>query len=411
MMHRWTGGTDWRAWIMAISLLLAIAAAEGENAMELYRVPDGAESRWSSFENPDGARGAGGHENAGAKGAAFVPFPAGSSLVLMHAEGSGCIHRMWFTMRERDPEMLRAIKLEMFWDGALTPAVSAPIGDFFGAILGRSVAFENELFTNPEGRSFNMYIPMPFKTGAKVVVTNESDQNVEKFFYDINYVLTPKPDDGALYFHAYWHRERWTTLMKDFEILPPVHGEGRYLGAHLGIIEKPDNVGWWGEGEVKMYLDGDTDLPTIVGTGTEDYIGTGWGQGAFQRRYQGCLIADGKDREYTFYRYHIPDPVYFHNDIRVTIQQMGGAEKKQVVELLNKGVNIKPVSLDYDGKFVKLFDQDKEIDIRKHEAPDDAWTNMYRQDDWSAVAFFYLDSPENGLPPIAPVSERIEAVE
>jgi hypothetical protein len=378
--------------------------------MDLYRVPQGAETRWSSFENPDGARGAGGSANAGAKGAASAPFPAGTSHVLMQADGSGCIRRMWFTLRERDPEMLRALKLEMFWDGAKTPAVSVPFGDFCAAILGRPVTFENELFSNPEGRSFNVYIPMPFKKGARVVITNESDRDVGMLFYDINYVLTPQPDDEALYFHAYWRRERWTTLMEDFEILPAVNGRGRFLGAHLGIIEHPDNVGWWGEGEVKMYIDGDKDLPTIVGTGTEDYIGTGWGQGEFQHRYQGCLVADGESRQYTFYRYHIPDPVYFQQNIRVTIQQMGGASKTEVIALLDKGVNVKPVSLGYDGKFVKLFEQDGDVDIRNHEASDDAWTNMYRQDDWSAVALFYLDSPENGLPPLAPVEKRTEGL-
>jgi hypothetical protein len=398
-------------WMMgAIAGLVLVAAAMGGDAMELYRLPNGAETRWSSFENPDGARSAGGSENAGAKGAAFAPLPAGASHVLMHAEGSGSIRRMWFTLRERDPQMLRALKLEMFWDGAGTPAVSVPFGDFCAAILGRPVALENELFANPEGRSFNVYIPMPFERGAKVVITNESDRDVEKLFYDINYVLTPETDETALYFHATWRRERWTTLMQDFEILPAVQGSGRFLGAHLGVILHPDNVGWWGEGEVKMYLDGDSDLPTIVGTGTEDYIGTGWGQGEFQRRYQGSLIADAKNGQYAFYRYHIPDPVYFHQNIRVTIQQMGGASKKEVVALLDKGVTIKPVSLDYDGKFIKLFEQGEEVDIRDHEAPNDAWTNIYRQDDWSAVAFFYLDAPENGLPPLAPVADRTEAL-
>ncbi|GMV91064.1 MAG: hypothetical protein AMXMBFR82_08420 [Candidatus Hydrogenedentota bacterium] len=407
----WTRNIAKPRLLASIVAAMALAAgAYGGGAMEWYKLPEGAETRWSSFENPDGARGAGGAENAGAKGAAFAPLPAGESVILMQAEGSGSIHRMWFTLRERQPQMLRALKLEMFWDGASTPAVSVPLGDFFGAILGRPVAMENELFANPEGRSFNMYIPMPFKRGAKVVLTNESDRDVEKFFYDINYVLTPEPDESDLYFHAYWRRERWTTLMQDFEILPAVNGAGRFLGAHLGVILHPDNLGWWGEGEVKMYLDGDRDLPTIVGTGTEDYIGTGWGQGEFQRRYQGSLIADGEHGQYAFYRYHIPDPVYFHKNIRVTIQQMGGASKKEVMALLNKGVEIKPVSLDYDGKFIKLFEQDHEVDIRKHEAPDDAWTNMYRRDDWSAVAFFYLDKPENGLPPLAPVDARTEAL-
>jgi len=103
--------------------------------------------------------------------------------------------------------------------------------------------------------------------------------------------------------------------------------------------------------------------------------------------------------------------VYFHKDIRVTIQQMGGSSKANVVKLLEKGVPVKPVSLDYDGKFVKLLEQSPPVDIAKHESPPSAWTNMYRQDDWSAVALFYLDSPENGLEPIANVQARTEGLE
>ncbi len=102
---------------------------------------------------------------------------------------------------------------------------------------------------------------------------------------------------------------------KDFEILPRVAGEGRFLGVHFGIISAPGVTGWWGEGEVKMYIDGDTALPTIAGTGAEDYIGTGWGQGLFQTRFTGCTVADPKNRQFASYRYHIPDPVYFHKDV------------------------------------------------------------------------------------------------
>ena len=114
-------------------------------------------------------------------------------------------------------------------------------------------------------------------------------------------VLTKrKADPDLLYFHAIWTRQQRTELGRDFEILPQVHGEGRYLGAHVGVIIDHSNPGWWGEGEVKMYVDGDRDLPTIVGTGTEDYIGTGWGEGQFHTRYQGSLIADGKRGQYGF---------------------------------------------------------------------------------------------------------------
>ncbi|MBX7255527.1 MAG: DUF2961 domain-containing protein [Candidatus Hydrogenedentes bacterium] len=390
----------------------SVAGAQGASRSDLYRVPDGVESRWVSFENPTGAKGEGGKSNKGGKGNPCQLLPAGQTQTLLELQGSGEIRRMWFTIRERDPQMLRALRLDMYWDGAATPAVSVPFGDFFCAILGRPVAMENEFFCNPEGRSFNCYIPMPFHNGAKVTLTNESKRDVVQLFYDIDCIVTAKPDPDALCFHAYWRRETSTTLNKDFEILPAVKGKGRFVGAHIGVIAHPENVGWWGEGEVKMYVDGDTDWPTIVGTGTEDYIGTGWGQGLFQRRYQGSLVADGEHLQYGFYRYHVPEPICFHRDLRVTIQHMGGASKKEVVEMQKAGVEIQPVSIanDNQGRFVRLLESPEPVDLAAHDSPDVAWVNYYRRDDFCAVALFYLDRPENGLPPLAPVEQRIEGM-
>jgi hypothetical protein len=302
--------------------------------------------------------------------------------------------------------MLRSLRLEAFWDGAPEPAVSVPLGDFFGAILGRPVAFESELFSNPEGRSFVCYIPMPFRTGARIAITNDSDRHLRHLFYDVDVLLTDRADPDLLYFHAAWRRVRWNQPGRDFEILPRVGGDGRFLGAHIGVITHPDNAGWWGEGEVKMYVDGDGELPTIVGTGTEDYIGTGWGQGVFKNRYQGSLVVDADKGQYGFYRYHVPDPVYFHKDLRVAIQVMGGAEKEQIAALIGKGVPLDPVSVDDAGKFTRLKDNPTDLSA----FPDKAWVNVYRRDDWSAVALFYLDQPVNGLPRLAPVDARVEGL-
>jgi hypothetical protein len=396
----------------ALSLAICLGSGAGLAAADdLAARPPAAETRWATFENPQAARGAGGKENRGAKGHPYDSIPAGATKTLLDVQGAGEIRRMWFTVRERDPEMLRSLKFEMYWDGAAQPAVAVPFGDFFGAILGRTGPFENELFSNPEGRSFNCYIPMPFRKGAKVTITNQSTRDVPYLFYDIDFLLTAKPDPGRLYFHAVWHREARTTLRKDFEILPEVKGEGRFLGTHVGVITDPANTGWWGEGEVKMYLDGDGKLPTIVGTGTEDYIGTGWGQGTFVNRFQGCLVSDSKRGEYTFYRYHVPDPVYFHTGIRVTIQQMGGDTKEHVIAMQQKGADIQPVTMDHDGKTVKLLEAPQPVDLQKQPASGSSWVNIYRRDDWSAVAFFYLDGPENGVAPLAGVRERTAAVD
>jgi hypothetical protein len=389
------------AWLTGIAVLCC-------GAEDLARRRPDAQTRWATFENPLGAKGAGGKENKGAKGHAFDSVKPGETKTLMEARGAGAIRRIWATVRERDPEMLRSLRLEMFWDGAAKPAVSVPFGDFFGAVLGRPVAFESELFSNPEGRSFVCYVPMPFRKGARVTITNDSGRHLPYLFYDVDYVLTDKPDPDLLYFHASWRRVRWNEPGRDFEILPRVEGEGRFLGANIGVITHPDNAGWWGEGEVKMYVDGDRDLPTIVGTGTEDYIGTGWGQGTFAHRFQGALVADAKAGQYTFYRYHVPDPVYFHRDIRVTIQVMGGAEKEKILELLTRGVPVIPVSVDDNGRLTKLLEEG--IDLKSHPAGPKAWTNVYRRDDWSAVALFYLDKPENGLTSIAAVERRTEGL-
>jgi hypothetical protein len=381
--------------------LLAVPAAE------LFEMQDNVKTRWASFENLKGEKGSGGMANLGAKGAAFSAVRAGETKIIMAAEGAGTIRRMWFTIHDRSPEALRSFVLRMYWDGEEKPAVEAPFGDFFGATLGRATAFESELFSNPEGRSFNCFIPMPFRTGAKVTFTNESASDLSHLFYDIDYTLTDAHPEDILYFHTVWRRERWTSLGRDFAILPEVSGSGRFLGAHIGVIEHPDNRGWWGEGEVKIYLDGDTDYPTLAGTGTEDYIGTAWGQGEFAHRYQGCLLMDTKNRMYTFYRYHVPDPVFFHQDIRITIQQMGGAGREETLDLLEKGVDITPVSVNNDDGFFPLLDPPR--DVTAPDAPA-GWTNMYRRDDVCATALFYLDSAANSLPPLASLEERTEAI-
>jgi hypothetical protein len=189
-----------------------------------------------------------------------------------------------------------------------------------------------------------------------------------------------------------------------------VRGEGRFLGVHVGVITHPGNVGWWGEGEVKMYMDGGRELPTIVGTGTEDYIGTGWGQGTYHQRFQGSLVSGGKAGQYGFHRYHIPDPVHFHKELRVTMQQIGGDTKRNMTAMQNRGVAMSLVSMDQGGRFTKLNESAETVELDKLEAPDDAWVNVHRRGDWSAVALFYLDKPENGLPVLAPVAKRTEAM-
>jgi len=365
-----------------------------------------SETLWSSFENLTAGKGQGGAKNNGAKGHACDEIKAGQSVILLDIEGPGLINRMWFTIDDRSPEMLRSLKIEIFWDGSSKPAVSAPFGDFFGIGLGKKTAFENELFADPEGRSFNCFIKMPFRKSAKLVITNESSKDLTMLFYDINLLKLNQWNDNNLYFHCYWHRDTATNLGNDYQILPKVTGKGRFLGSNIGVNANPLYKDyWWGEGEVKIYLDNDTDLPTLVGSGTEDYIGTAWGQGKFCTRYSGCLFAGGDKNQWTFFRYHIPDPIFFKSDIKVTIQQIGGTEKAKVIGLQKNGVPLIPISIYEIPRIHLLFNPEKPFDLTSKDLPE-GWTNFYRSDDLSSTAYFYLDRHENDLPPIQSVQIR-----
>ena len=168
------------------------------------------------------------------------------------------------------------------------------------------------------------------------------------------------------------------------------------------MITDKQNRGWWGEGEVKIYLDNDGKYPSLCGSGTEDYISTGWGQGKFINRFQGSLISDDKEGLYSFYRFHIPDPVQFRENCKVTIQQMGGVAKKEVKKMIEDGVKIKPVcAILGSGKQCNFFG-DTNYKFEDEQFKDDTWVNYYREDDFCATAYFYLDSPTNNLPLLPP---------
>ena len=372
-----------------------ITAANVTFAQSLFEMPEGVETRWASGENPTGEKGKAGQANAGRKGAPTVAIPAGQSRVLAEARGtSGTVRRIWMTFPDRSPRMLRSLRIDIYWDGAKRPAVSAPVGDFFGLGLGQMVPFQSAFFSNPEGRSFNCVIPMPFKTGMKIVMTNESAANLDELFYDVDYTLGDRHGANVLYLHAHYRRENPTKLKQDYELLPLVAGRGRYLGTNIGVIvnQKTYFNTWWGEGEVKIYLDGDREFPTLSGTGAEDYIGTAWGQGQFAHLYQGSPVADEKNMRWCFYRYHVPDPVYFYKDIRVTIQQIGYLAPhsrepivKENRKLYRAGPGLVEMDTSKDGKFE-------------------------RTDDYSSCTYFYLDRPENNLPPLDPVAKRVEGL-
>ena len=375
-------------------------------SQQLYQMPAGIQqSTISTFENVNGVKSAGGKTNHAGKGNAFEDLKAGQSKTLLNVTGAGIIQRMWFTVRERSPEMLRSMRLRMYWDNNSKPAVDVPFGDFFGFGLSKMVKFESALFSSPEGKSFNCYIPMPFKTGAKVVITNESNNDIILLFYDIDFVKMEKPNPTALYFHAFWTRQKTSATGTDFEFLPQVKGRGRYLGVNMGVnADKRYENTWWGEGEVKLYMDNDKQFPSYNGTGTEDYIGTGWGLSPFTNMYQGATIANDTTKQYAFYRFHIPDQVFFNKNFRGTIQQIGGGGRDMVRKLLKENLPLIPLTVAGEGGFRRLLDNP--LDINDAGFPD-GWVNFYRVDDYSSTTYFYLDKAFTNLPALPLVGERV----
>ena len=381
--------------------------------MKLYEMPKGVNTRWFSFENTSGGRGAGALDNKGWKGRAFDKLLVGETKTVLDVKGSGEIRRMWFTTAHSlNPEVRRSLRIDIYWDGSDKPAVSCPFGDFFGIGLGGAAPFECQFFASPEGSSFNCFIPMPFRTSARVTITNEWTEILHHLFYEINVLLDVEHGEDMLYFHAHWRRESPTTLGKDFDILPKIRGRGRFLGCNLGVIPDPEYGTWWGEGEFKVWF-GDDEHPTLCGTGTEDHIGSAWGQGLYAHRTQGCpLIYDVEPSAWAFYRYHIDDPIYFHEACRVAIQTIGGAGKEHIIGLIKKGLPLTPISIDPDDKtmpFTHLMDLEQPVNLERPEIPD-GWCNYMTQDDWSGVAYFYLDAPESCLPPLQPIDIRTKAV-
>jgi hypothetical protein len=128
-------------------------------------------------------------------------------------------------------------------------------------------------------------------------------------------------DTGRL--HVCFRRENPTTKKKDFVLLPRRKQKGRFIGSLMGI--RTENKYWWGEGEMKAYLDGDKEFPTICGTGSEDYVGLSWGIQEAQYLYNGCCLNRKDANGHTFvtmYRWHLPDPIVWKKEARITIQQI-----------------------------------------------------------------------------------------
>ena len=301
-----------------------------------------AETRSISAENPTGGKGQGGMATEGTGAVAArelgpgwkvspcIHLPGNSVVELADIEGPGAIQQLWMTVK---PEAWRQLILRCYWDHEDSPSVEVPLGDFFCSGWGERCNVNSlPISVNPAG-GFNSYWEMPFRRHARITIENLSPDEERNFFYQINYTLTEVPADRA-YFHAQWRRNNPLPYQEVHTLLDGVTGQGHYVGTYIawGV----NNTGWWGEGEIKFYLDGDKEWPTICGTGTEDYFGGAWGfhfpageYGVFTTPFLGMpqvISPEGVSRtqqRFGLYRWHVLDPIRFRQDLRVTIQALG----------------------------------------------------------------------------------------
>jgi len=293
-----------------------------------------AESRSISAENPKGEKGAGATADPKGEGAArelgvgwkvkpCITVKAGETVTLMDNDGPGIIRHMWYTFSDK---FYRSVIIRMYWDGEKNPSVEAPLGDFLcNSWSCRQDILAEPINVNPQG-GMNIYFPMPFRKGVKITVENDSPNDLGGFFYTINYTLEPVPDD-ALYFHAFWRRSNPLEYATEYLMIDGVEGRGQYVGTFMSWQQNA--AGWWGEGEIKMFLDGDGQHPTICGTGTEDYFGGAWCFGgkpysAPYLGFQNVVKTSGEvGARMTLYRFHVHDPVFFKENMKVTMQALG----------------------------------------------------------------------------------------
>ena len=307
---------------------------------DLFRLSR-AKSRSISPENFTGGKGQGGRATTGTGANAARDLGPGwkispsvkigpkQTFTLGEIAGPGAIQHIWMTPTGH----WRYSILRFYWDGETTPSVEVPVGDFFASGWGRYAQLSSLAVAVNPGSAFNCYWVMPFRKTCRITMENIADEEMT-LYYQIDYTLTDVAEDAA-YLHAQFRRVNPLPLKQDYTIVDGIKGEGHYVGTHMswGV----NSTGWWGEGEIKFFMDGDTDFPTICGTGTEDYF---CGSYNFENRttrqyqefttpYSGMPLVVRPDGAYQsqqrfgLYRWHIMDPIRFEQDLRVTIQALG----------------------------------------------------------------------------------------
>lgn len=299
---------------------------------------DASETHSISAENPSGAKGGGAQADPAGQGPAAdlgkgwkarpcIELPAGQTTTLAEIVGPGVIQHIWITVAAK---AYRDCILRIYWDDEQSPSVDVPLGDFFACGHARRTKVNSlPVVVNPSG-GFNSYWPMPFRKSARIVIQNQHRETIPGFFYQITYALKAVPE-AAAYFHAQWRRSLTQRDRPEHVLLDGVKGQGHYVGTYLAWAALAS--GWWGEGEMKFYLDDDQEYPSICGTGTEDYFGGAWGfygpdkrEEPYSTPFLGLPLVQresGEVNRFGMYRWHVLDPIRFRQNLRVTVQALG----------------------------------------------------------------------------------------
>ena len=351
-----------------------------------------AKTRSISAENFKGEKGKGGMSTDGVSWSAAqdlgqgwkvspcIHLEANSVTTLAEIEGPGAIQHIWITTFAK---YWRSLILRFYWDDEETPSIEVPFGDFFCNGWTEYCQVNSMPISANSHSAFNSYWEMPFRKSARVTIENLLDKPVVPMFYQFDYTLTDVPEDVG-YLHAQWRRSNPLPYKETHTLLDGVQGMGHYVGTYMAWGS--NNRGWWGEGEIKFYMDGDTEFPTICGTGTEDYFGGAWcfgNQDGFYTPYTTPYLGlpqvikpDGfyqSQQRFGMYRWHIPDPIRFEEDLRVTIQALGWRSGSL------------------------------------HEAPFEDWRYLPLQDDIASTAFWYQAEPHAPFPDL-PDRDYLEVI-
>lgn len=357
--------------LAALTLILfAPQAVRADPLADLPRHKEFKARRESSYDRSGG--------NADAR-----PIPPGATLTIAELQGPGCITHLWFTHLYIGRAGLRKLVLRAWFDGAETPCIEAPLGDFFGLGHAQTYAYGAQPLAVGTHGGLNSFWRMPFARSARLTVTNEGRQPCHAFYYYVDYETYDKPLENTAHFHAHYRQAMPCVKGQPYTILD-ARGRGHYVGCNLSIEQGEES--WWGEGDDRFYIDGET-TPSLVGTGSEDYFSGAWcywnefAYPYFGMPFRGRFLPDGRLDRYTpdlkredarewhwpvawrkgdlwnVYRYHVLDPIPFRQSLRMEIEH--------------------------------------------------GFINNERQDHYSSVAYWYQDEPHAPQPPLPPVEERL----